>query len=319
MRKPFTTQPALFVPCDLYEHAALQALDGVEALIDWSRLERLLSDDSGKQATGRLGYPVLTLFRALLLGQWYRLSDVRLSAQLARDLLFRKFCRLELDQGVPDATTLGRFRIGLGDRLDACLAAVVVMLEERCVIIAEGRVAIVDATAIEAAQSGVTRPDPEGGPRVKLDSKGRVRAVWGYQAFVNADEDGFVRRIAVSPGNQAEVDSLEALVVGDEAALYADSAYIGPRTRALLSRYGMADRVQRRGARGRKLSPQERARNREIGVTRGRVEPIFGHWKHQWGQGRARFMGLVRTRIQIALTAIGWNLWKGARMQQLYG
>jgi len=115
------------------------------------------------------------------------------------------------------------------------------------------------------------------------------------------------------------MDSLEALVVGDEAEFYADSAYIGPHTRALLSRHGMADRVQRRGARGRKLCPAKRARNREIGVTRGRVEPIFGHWTHLLGLGRSRFMGVVRTRIQIALTATRWNLWKGARMKQLCG
>ena len=319
MRKTFTTQPALFVPPDLYEHAALQALDGVEALIDWSRLEGLLTDSGGKQQTGRLGYPVLTLFRALLLGQWYRLSDVRLSAQLARDLLFRKFCRLELDQGVPDATTLGRFRSGQGERLDACLAAVVTMLEERHVILAEGRVAIVDATAVEAAQSGVQHADPDAGAHVKLDGKGRTRAVWGYQAFVNADEDGFVRRIAVSPGNRAEVDSLEDLVVDDETALFADAAYIGPRTRALLQRHAMADRVQRRGARGHPLAPHDRARNIEIGITRGRVEAIFGHWKRLWGLRRSRFMGITRTRIQIAITAIGWNLWKGARFQRLYG
>ena len=319
MRKTFTSQPVLFVPAELYQHEALRALDDVEALIDWSRIERLLLEGDGKQATGRPGYPGLSLFRALLLGQWYRLSDVRLSAQLARDLLFRKFCRLELDQGVPDDSTLSRFRSQMGDRLEACLAEVVAMLEERRVILAEGRVAIVDATVMEAAQSGVTHADPEAGSWVKVDAKGRKRAVWGYQAFVNADEDGFVRRIAVSPGNRAEVDSLEALVVGDEAALYADAAYIGPRTRALLARHDMADRVQRRGARGHPLTPSERARNVEIGITRGRVEPIFGHWKRHWGLRRSRFIGLAKTRIQLVLTAIGWNLCKGSRFQRLYG
>jgi hypothetical protein len=39
------------------------------------------------------------------------------------------------------------------------------------------------------------------------------------------------------------MDSLEALVVGDEAELYADSAYIGPRIRVLLYRHGVADLV----------------------------------------------------------------------------
>jgi transposase, IS5 family len=96
MQKPFEVQRALFV-------------DGVEALLDWRRLEALMAAIYAS-GTGRPSYPLLSLFRALLLGVWYGLSDVGLSKSLARDLLFRKFCRLELDAGTPDDTTLGRFR-----------------------------------------------------------------------------------------------------------------------------------------------------------------------------------------------------------------
>ncbi len=204
--------------------------------------------------TGRPGYAAQTLFRDLLLGLWYDLSDVKLSAQLARDLLFRKFCRLELDRQVPDDTTLGRFRARLGDRLgdrlETVLAEIMTQLEAANVVLAEGRVAIVDATVVEAAQSKISTGGPEAGSRVKVNARGKMQAVWGFQAFVNCDEDGFIRRVAVSPGNHAEVNSLADLVVGDETELYADAAYIGPRTRALLAGHAMADRVQRRGARG---------------------------------------------------------------------
>ncbi|QEW29597.1 hypothetical protein [Roseovarius indicus] len=51
----------------------LGALDDTEDLIGWSRIA------------------------ARLPGLWCNLSDLKLSAQLARDLLFLKFCRLELD------------------------------------------------------------------------------------------------------------------------------------------------------------------------------------------------------------------------------
>ncbi len=319
MRQSFSTQPALFAPQELFEHPALCALDEVEALIDWDRLAALLPAGEEKVQTGRPGYPALTLFRALLLGLWYDLSDVKLSAQLARDLLFRKFCRLELDAGVPEASTLGRFRARLGDRLDGILAELVAMLEEARVILAEGRVAIVDATVVEAARSRLSTQDPEAGSAVKVTVKGRRQAVWGWQAFVNADEDGFVRRVSVSPGNRAEVDSLCDLVVGDETALYADSAYIGPRTRALLAHHAMRDQVQRHGVRRRKLTPQERARNVGIGVTRGRVEAIFGHWKRHWGLRRTRFLGVVKMQVLTRLAAIGWNLWKGAGLKARYG
>lgn len=320
MRQSFSTQPALFAPQELYDHPALCALDEVEALLDWERIEALLPCGEDGQATGRLGYPALTLFRALLLGLWYDLSDVKLSQQLARDLLFRKFCRLEIDQGVPDDSTLGRYRKGLGDRLPALLETVVAMLEERRVILAEGRIAVVDATVVEAAQSGIKTKDPAAGSAVKVTVKGRKQAVWGWQGFVNADEDSFIRRIAVSPGNKAEVDSLfGGLVVGDESALYADKAYSSPRTRAMLAHHGMRDRVQRRGAAYKRLTPEDHARNIEIGVTRGRVEAIFGHMKRHWGLRRSRFMGLEKTTIQFTLAAIGWNLWKGAGFKVRYG
>ncbi|MBL9058593.1 MAG: transposase [Mangrovicoccus sp.] len=108
-------------------------------------------------------------------------------------------------------------------------------------------------------------------------------------------------------------------MAGDEAALYADSAYVGPRTRALLARHGMADRVQRRGAWRHPSSAAARARNAEIGVTRSRIEAIFGHWKRHRGFRRTRFPGLARMRILAGLAAIGWNLWKGARFRSLYG
>ncbi|RXV56772.1 IS5/IS1182 family transposase, partial [Roseovarius sp. A46] len=67
MRQSFSTQPALFAPQELFDHPALCALDGVEALIDWDRLAALLPAGEVKVQTGRPGYPALTLFRALLL------------------------------------------------------------------------------------------------------------------------------------------------------------------------------------------------------------------------------------------------------------
>lgn len=102
-------------------------------------------------------------------------------------------------------------------------------LEMAHVVLAKGRIAVVDATVVEAAQSRISTADPEAGSRAKVNVKGEMQAVRGYQTFINCDEDGFVRRIEVSPGNHAEADSIGGLPVGDETALYADAAYIGQR------------------------------------------------------------------------------------------
>ena len=319
MKKSFVTQPALFATHDLLNHPALAALDGIEVLIDWSALEPLLPEGKGK--TGRPGYAAMTLFRALLLGLWHNLSDVKLEAQLARDLMFRKFCHLELDQGVPQASTIGRFRIALekSGRLEAVLTEINAQLAAENVILQEGRVAIVDATIIEAAQSGIRKGDPEAGSHVKVNAKGKMQAKWGYQAFVNCDEDGFIFATTMTPGNEHEINSLTKLLDGREDMLFADSAYSSQKIRDWMNENDIKDRVQRKGYRNRKLSSEDRARNVEIGVTRGRVEAIFGHMKRLWGMARSRFMGLARTHTHFQIAAIGWNLQKGARFRRMFG
>ena len=132
----------------------MKALGGLESLVDWGEVEAFLPRCAGKAATGRPGYPALMLFRALLLGQLYRLSDVQLGHQVMRELLFRRFCRIELDQSVPDAVTLGRFRAALDGWMDALLALVNRNLAAQNLILTKGQIAIVGASVVKAAQSG---------------------------------------------------------------------------------------------------------------------------------------------------------------------
>jgi len=114
MQRLFSTQPELFVTSADLEDSSLQGLDGAEAVLDWIKLEQNMAGIYASK-TGRPRYRLLTLLRASLLGIWYRLSDVDLAQTLFRDLLFRKFCHLELGGDVPDATTLGHFRQKLVD------------------------------------------------------------------------------------------------------------------------------------------------------------------------------------------------------------
>jgi len=141
MHKPFSTQPELFITSADLEHPSLQGLDGAEAVLDWQKLEQIMAGIyAGK--TGRPSYPLLTLLRASLLGIWYRLSDVELAQTLFRDLLFRKFCHLELGGDVPDATTIGRFRSKLveHDLWEVLLGEVNHQLEAKHIIMTEGRI-----------------------------------------------------------------------------------------------------------------------------------------------------------------------------------
>ena len=327
MQKPFTTQPELFVTCADLEHPSLQGLDGAEAVLDWSKLEILMAGIyAGK--TGRPSYPLLTLLRASLLGIWYRLSDVDLAQAVFRDLLFRKFCHLELGNDVPDATTIGRFRQKLveHDLWEVLLGEVNCQLEAKRIIKIEGRINIIDATPVEAAQSGPGKGtddeptrDPEAGWHVKADSRGNMKSTYGYSIHTGVDEDGFIHRQTVTPGNAHDSTERDTLLLGDEAALYADAAYSSQATRDKLDRFGIDDQVQRKGYRGHPLSDADRVRNDEIAVTRSGGERPFATYKSRYGLARTRLLGLAKNLTFYGLAAIAHNIAKGAKFLRLYG
>ena len=81
----------------------------IAELVEWKEIESLLAGlRSG--AMGAPGYPALALFKALLLQQFYGLSDPQLEEALADRLSFRHFLGLSLTDSVPDHSTIWRFR-----------------------------------------------------------------------------------------------------------------------------------------------------------------------------------------------------------------
>lgn len=327
MQKPFSTQPELFVTSADLEHPRLQGLDGAEAVLDWAKLEHLLIGIYASK-TGRPSYPLLTLLRASLLGIWYRLSDVELAQTLFRDLLFRKFCHLELGGDVPDASTIGRFRQKLveHDLWEVLLGEVNRQLEEKRIIMTEGRINIIDATPIEAAQSGPgkgadnePKRDKDAGWHVKADSRGSMKSTYGYSIHTGVDEDGFIHRQTVTPGNAHDSTERDTLLLGDEAALYADAAYSSRATRDKLERFGIDDQVQRKGYRAHPLSDADIIRNDEIAVIRSGGERPFATYKSRYRLERTRLMGLATNLAFYGLAAIAHNIQKGAKFLLLYG
>ena len=327
MQKPFSTQPELFVTSADLEHPSLQGLEGAEAVLDWSKLEQIMAGIYASK-TGRPSYPLLTLLRASLLGIWYRLSDVELAQTLFRDLLFRKFCHLELGGDVPEATTIGRFRQKLveHDLWEVLLGEVNRQLEVKHIIMTEGRINIIDATPIEAAQSGPGKGvdnqptrDPEAGWHIKADSRGVQKSTYGYSVHTGVDEDGFIHRQTVTPGNAHDSTERDTLLLGDEAALYADAAYSSKATRDMLERFGIDGQVQRKGYRNHPLSEADRARNDQIAVIRAGGERPFATYKSRYGLARTRLLGLARNLSFYGLAAIVHNIQKGGKFLILYG
>jgi len=140
--------------------------------------------------------------------------------------LFCKFCHLELGGDVPEASTLGRFRNQLveHDLWERLLGEINRQLEAKNIILRESCINIIDATTIEAAQSGPgkgkdgkPKRDEQAGWHVKKDSRGNLKSTYGYSVYTGVDKDGFIHRQTVTAGNVHDSQERHRLLLGDEA------------------------------------------------------------------------------------------------------
>ena len=127
-------------------------LERILEVLDWWPFEVLLRPLATGGGPGRPSYPVLAMFKAMLLAQWYQLSDPALEEALADRISFRRFCGFALDAMTPDETTLCRFRhalaaAGLGEALMAELDR---QLGCRGFLVKEGT--MIDATLMRLKQ-----------------------------------------------------------------------------------------------------------------------------------------------------------------------
>ncbi len=302
-------------------------LEKVAGLVDWREIEGLLSPLHAG-AMGAPAYPSLVLFRALLLQQWFSLSDPALEDSLADRISFRQFLGLPLSERVPDHSTLWRFRERLAQ---SGLAAQAFALIERQIdksgfVLKRGT--LIDATLIPSAVNapeppqGVQRLDPDGRPASKLVnspldpdaawSKKQGKYHFGYKAHAALDEvSRIVRRVVFTPANINDSVCGNELICGDEGTVYADKAYDSNARRAALKAKGIRDGIMRRSNRWWPMSPWAIKRNQIIVTRRAPIEPLFALLKNVYGFARARYKGLARNAaaVHLAFTAMNLKRW----------
>jgi len=300
-----------------------ERLERIAGLLDWSRIEALVATVR-PGGTGRPPYDPLSMFKALLLQQWYGLSDPGLEEALLDRVSFRRFCGLALDRATPDETTLCRFRnalrqAGLGEAL---FAEVLGQLDAAGFVLKTGT--LIDATLVRSAvrppPSGSTPRDQESrsphDPDANWTRRGPERRLFfGYKAHIGVDQgSGLVRSRALTPAKVYESQVADALVLGDEGAVYADKAYEKHSRRAALRARGIKDRIQHRRTRTQPRLPHwHGVRNKLIGRIRTAVERTFSQLKRRYRLERMRYRGLAANAFHLDLVLIAFNLRTAAK------
>jgi transposase, IS5 family len=289
-----------------------QRLDKVSRLVDWKPFEQKLNRIYSSN-TGRPSYPLLLLFKSLLLQAWYALSDYELEAALDDRFSFRRFVDLSVSERAPDHSTFSRFRDqliqhGVHDQLFKELDR---QLENRGLMLKKGT--LIDATVIEAAPrkpsqnadgtAGKSPVDPE----ADWTKKGG-RYLFGYKAHVGVDQGSeLIRRIAMTPAHVHDGEMLGSVLGGDETWAFADKAYDSEKNHKILEGKKIENGILIKGTRSRKLTDAEKMCNKILSKLRCPVERVFGTLKRAYRYSRARYIGLRKNLLQLIITSMAYN------------
>ena len=279
----------------------------------------------------------MKVLKALVLGQWYSLSDVALEESLRVRLDFMVFTGFEMLDSVPDATTLCRFRNKLISQnlYKKLLSDINKQLEEIGIKVKEAQCAIVDATIIASCnrprrvlkpipedrqEDEVTEKQEDTGAKYEKEESKDPDAKWlrkgnksyfGYKGFVMTEEEGFVENVHVTSANVSETKEFKEVIKKSSAKrILADKGYTSAENRQYLKARGYKDGIMYKRAKNKKLPKWERIKNKLISSKRFVVEQTFGTLKRRFCFNRASYKTKKKVEYQLCFKAICINLLK---------
>ncbi|SFN52943.1 transposase, IS4 family, partial [Bradyrhizobium sp. Rc3b] len=216
-----------------------------------------------------------------------------------------------LEDATPDHTVLNRFRNQLVEQglLEKLFGELDRQLENAGVILKRGT--MLDATLIQAVSAPPREDRPSNDPDARFTKRqGKSGSTFGYKAHVGVDEgSGLIRAVLTTPANINDTTPADALIRGDEAAVWADAAYDTHARRARLKAEGKKPRIAFRPNRHHpELPPRLKRYNRLIARRRAQVETTFATLKRRMRLTCIRYVGLMKASGQVLLASIAFNM-----------
>lgn len=308
-------------------------LNILNELIPWDEfrpvLEQIHQKDR-KSNAGRKPIDVIIMFKLLILQHLYNISDEDLEYQVNDRNSFMRFLGLGLEDRIPDATTVWLFRekltkAGLVTKLFESFDE---YLRDQGYEAKEGQIA--DATLVPVPKQHNLSEENE------IIKKGEIPETWkekprrlaqkdvdarwtkkngqsffGYKNHISIDrKSGFVRRYKITDAAVHDSQVLGEILDPDNEGdqIWADSAYRSEEIEWVLERIGFESEIHERGYRNRKLTEEQKDKNREKSRIRAKVEHVFGTWVTVMGGKMIRFIGKTRIETAVGLKNLAYNL-----------
>lgn len=277
--------------------------EAVNKLINWKpiiyRIEKLYDEE-----TGRPGFNAILMFKSLLLAQWYGLSDPEIEDCLKDRLSFKQFVGLQMEDDVPDETTICRFRNRLGEKnlLSKLFKILNQQLEAKGIFVQKG--SLIDASIINAGKGTKQTRDEEASW-----TKKNKKSYFGYKLHQSMDmSSGLINKLEMTTAKVPDCKVWDSLLHGSERAVFADKGYYDQGYKRVLRIQNIYCGILDKNTTKRKLSNKQKKRNKRNAGLRSPVERFFAVIKDQYKYIRARYRGLKKNMEHIFALGIAFNI-----------
>jgi len=295
----------------------------IDEAIDFSFVYKLARDAYCRE-NGRPGYSPVLMFKLVFLQFLYDLSDYEIEAELNDRLSFKMFAGLEVEEAPPDHSTISRFRDRLGvERFKDIFNRIVAMAKEKGIV--TDKLHIMDSTDVKAKVDlyRLKKEHKDKEPDTYIDNhspdkdarpgrKHKNKQFYGYKAHAIIDaESEILLNVDATPGNIGDGDELASLSapLDPPKVMTADKAYDSKENHEHLSKNHIRNGIILRKNHTKRYIKEHIKRASNVAK---KIRPIIEHklseLKNRHGLGLARYLGLIKMRIQTYLSAICVNV-----------
>lgn len=284
-------------------------LNEMNAVVPWKNLIEAVKPHY-KSEGGRPPHDLELMLRIHFLQLWNNLSDPAMEEALYDRMSFQKFLGFDCFGGIiPDESSICRFRHLLEEHSlsQKILKTVNKHLATHGLVLKAGT--IVDATLLQAPVSkknAQKQRDPE-----MSSTRKNNKWYFGAKGHIGVQAQGkpIIHSATFGTAKDHDIKAFDALLHGEERAVFGDSAYNKNDDKAQARAAGIYYGISDKGRRNHPLSGSQEKKNRKHSRLRAKVEHPFRVIKHLWGHYKLRYKGLAKNASQFTTLCALSNLY----------